>query len=228
MTIEERRERDRTRKAATRANRTPERQAADKEYLRNWRKLNPGYDAVRDATPERKAWNAEYEQRPERRASRNARQNAALAALPDKEREDRNVRMRDWRKNNPEKCKRPGRTKIDCQNPLVRLIKNLRRRLHHVMADNCKSAGTLALLGCSTDQFFGHLEIRFEPGMTWENYGPMWHVDHIRPCAAFDFSDPKQQRACFNWNNLQPLWAKENLMKSSKTSECKSLTGRHL
>lgn len=52
--------------------------------------------------------------------------------------------------------------------------------------------------------------------MTWENYGPVWHVDHIRPCASFDLQDPAQQRECFNFKNLQPLFAKENLKKGDR------------
>jgi hypothetical protein len=51
--------------------------------------------------------------------------------------------------------------------------------------------------------------------MSWKNYGK-WHIDHIRPCSSFDLSDPQQQRTCFNYSNLQPLWAKDNLNKSNK------------
>ena len=61
-----------------------------------------------------------------------------------------------------------------------------------------------------------HLEAQFKPGMTWDNYGLKgWHVDHIRPCASFDLRDPEQQRRCFHYTNLQPLWAEENLKKGS-------------
>lgn len=53
--------------------------------------------------------------------------------------------------------------------------------------------------------------------MTWENYGfYTWHIDHIRPCASFDLSDPEQQKICFNYKNMQPLWAHENLSKHAK------------
>lgn len=52
--------------------------------------------------------------------------------------------------------------------------------------------------------------------MTWDNLGSgekNWQIDHIIPCAKFDFSNPTHQRICFNYRNLQPLWAKENNKK---------------
>jgi hypothetical protein len=78
-----------------------------------------------------------------------------------------------------------------------------------------KSAQTLELIGCGVEELKRHLETHFLPGMSWDNYGE-WHIDHIRPCASFDLTDPAQQRACFNFKNLQPLWAKDNLSKGSK------------
>lgn len=78
-----------------------------------------------------------------------------------------------------------------------------------------KATNTWALIGCPKDFLKQHLESKFKPGMTWENYGPVWEIDHIRPCASFDLTDPQQQRECFNWSNLQPLFALENLKKGA-------------
>ena len=55
--------------------------------------------------------------------------------------------------------------------------------------------------------------------MDWENYGfgdNKWHIDHIIPCAAFDLTIPEQQKRCFHYTNLQPLWQRENLSKAKK------------
>jgi hypothetical protein len=101
--------------------------------------------------------------------------------------------------------------------PVFRLTRNIRRRVLKVLAGISKSAHTLELLGCIPEELWTHLESKFKPGMTWENYGfKGWHVDHIRPCASFDLTDPEQQRQCFHYTNLQPLWAKENLSKGPR------------
>jgi hypothetical protein len=72
------------------------------------------------------------------------------------------------------------------------------------------------LLGCSVEKFKQLMERKFRPGMTWKNHGHVWHLDHIRPIASFDLSDPIQQRRCFNYRNYQPLFRMENLKKSSR------------
>ena len=78
-----------------------------------------------------------------------------------------------------------------------------------------KKDSTIELLGCSIDELKIHLQNQFKEGMTWQNHGE-WHIDHIIPCAAFDLSKKENCLKCFNYKNLQPLWAHENLSKSDK------------
>ena len=78
-----------------------------------------------------------------------------------------------------------------------------------------KSRSMRELLGCSVQDLRAHLEKQFRPGMNWENHGE-WHIDHIRPCAAFDLTLVAEQKVCFHYLNLQPLWAEENMKKSAK------------
>lgn len=57
--------------------------------------------------------------------------------------------------------------------------------------------------------------------MSWDNYGRggrKWQIDHIKPCAYFDLTKPEDQRKCFHYSNLQPLWQKDNLEKRSSDS----------
>lgn len=103
----------------------------------------------------------------------------------------------------------------------------LRTRLHHELKklkkqlniNVTKCAKTLKLLGCSISELKIHLESKFQPGMTWENHGygdDCWHIDHILPCASFDLTQESEQRKCFHYTNLQPLWQRDNLKKSNK------------
>jgi len=96
--------------------------------------------------------------------------------------------------------------------PKARIVENLRRRTRAVLEGTNKSDNTLALIGCSPEKLKLYLETKFEDGMSWDNYGD-WHIDHIKPCCSFDLTKESEQRACFNYKNLQPLWAKDNLRK---------------
>ena len=78
-----------------------------------------------------------------------------------------------------------------------------------------KHSKTIELIGCDLKTVMDHIASQFTSGMCWSNHGE-WHIDHIRPCASFDLTDPKQQKKCFHWTNLQPLWAKDNLYKHTK------------
>jgi hypothetical protein len=76
---------------------------------------------------------------------------------------------------------------------------------------------TFELIGCSFDFLKEYLEKQFKPGMCWDNHGLHgWHIDHIIPCYEFDLTNPEEQRKCFHYSNMQPLWATENLKKWRK------------
>jgi hypothetical protein len=80
-----------------------------------------------------------------------------------------------------------------------------------------KTKKTLELLGCSWQEARDHIQSQFKEGMTWENHGFYgWHIDHIIPCSSFDLTDLEQQKKCFHYTNLQPLWWKDNISKGSK------------
>ena len=92
----------------------------------------------------------------------------------------------------------------------------LRCRVGAALKNNYKKAcSTMELVGCTIDELRTFLAAEFAEGMTWENYGD-WHIDHIRPCASFNLEDPEEQKKCFHWTNLQPLWAADNLAKSDR------------
>lgn len=94
-----------------------------------------------------------------------------------------------------------------------KLAKNLRARLSMAIR-TVKISSAVRDLGCSMDELRLHLENKFRPGMSWENYGD-WHIDHIRALATFDLTNKVQAKAASHYLNLQPLWAQENRMKGA-------------
>lgn len=97
---------------------------------------------------------------------------------------------------------------------LFRLTRSLKVRIYHAIKKEIKSASTIKLIGCNVSFLKDYLQSRFQKDMTWENYGA-WHIDHIKPCASFDLANPNEQKLCFHYSNLQPLWATDNKIKGS-------------
>ena len=93
-------------------------------------------------------------------------------------------------------------------------------RVHNALKykTTSKQNHTIDYLGCSSETLHSYLENQFTNGMNWENQG-LWHMDHIRPCSSFNFENEEEIKMCFHYTNLQPLWASDNLTKSSAFNE---------
>lgn len=77
-----------------------------------------------------------------------------------------------------------------------------------------KKQSIINLTGCTTEELKNHLEKQFKDGMSWDNYNYYgWHIDHIIPCEKFDLTNEEEQKKCFHYTNLQPLWRLENQSK---------------
>lgn len=158
---------------------------------------------------------------------RKRRRRASSARWYRRNREKAQAAVLRWRKNHPGKERGYAR-KSRANNRIkenayqrqrrmtsgsFRIAANLRRRVNKAIRGTDKSIRTLELLAMSMKEFRVYLQGQFRDGMGWENYGKTWHLDHIRPCASFDLTNPEQQRVCFRWDNIQPLLAIENMKK---------------
>jgi hypothetical protein len=95
----------------------------------------------------------------------------------------------------------------------------LRHRLYIALHGNHKSGSAVRDLGCSVEFLKNYLESKFQPEMTWDNWSPKgWHIDHIKPLSLFDLTDREQLLKACHYTNLQPLWAKDNLIKGTKVA----------
>lgn len=73
-------------------------------------------------------------------------------------------------------------------------------------------------LSYSVGELISHLEHKFKEGMTWQNYGKYWHIDHIKPVSWFKYTSPddKEFKMCWALSNLQPLEKHANLSKQNR------------
>jgi hypothetical protein len=117
-----------------------------------------------------------------------------------------------YRLNNPEKIKEKYKRQSLKINRRIR--DSLNKRIKGALFSK-KYKKTLDYVGCSIEELQKWFETLFKDGMSWDNYG-QWHIDHVKPCSSYDLSKEDQIIECFNWKNLQPLWAKDNLTKSNK------------
>jgi hypothetical protein len=68
-------------------------------------------------------------------------------------------------------------------------------------------------LGCTPPEYLKWISFNTSD-FTLENYGQIWHIDHIIPLNSADIED-ELFKLC-HYTNLQPLWAPENLSKGDK------------
>ena len=114
------------------------------------------------------------------------------------------------KKNNE---RRKSRKQAD---PNYKIAENLRSRMNAAIRNGQKAGSAVDDLGISVEAFRMYLAEQFEEGMTWENHGTLWHVDHIKPLCQFDLTDRDQFLEAANWMNQRPLWAIDNLKKISE------------
>ena len=79
-----------------------------------------------------------------------------------------------------------------------------------------KDGSDLKYFDYNLKDLYNHLEKQFKNGMTWDNYGTIWHIDHIIPQSWFDFSNKEEIKKCWSLDNLQPLLISENCRKGNR------------
>ena len=71
------------------------------------------------------------------------------------------------------------------------------------------------MVGCTPEFLKEYLEKQFKPGMTWQNYTRKgWHIDHRTPLDSA--KTPEDIEKLMHYTNLQPMWWRENIIKSNK------------
>lgn len=196
-----------------------------KDTARQWREKNP--DRVKESSERRIASGRSVEANRQflernpgygaKRYHKNKAKHGALCRQWSKKNPEHVAAVsKAWQKANREKLnqQRRDRNAID---PQFRVASSVRTRLWWIFRGGRKPEQTWDLVGCSLESLVEHLKAQFTPGMTVENFGrDGWHIDHIRPLASFDLTDPEQVKVACHYTNLQPLWATDNMSKGAK------------
>jgi len=125
-------------------------------------------------------------------------------------------RRRDAYKNKKNARKREMRI----ENPKTRLNDSISAMIRFALKEQKNGRHWENLTGYTLEQLVSHLEKQFQPGMSWDNYGE-WQIDHIIPISAFNFTRPEciDFKKCWALENLQPLWASENISKFNRLEQ---------
>jgi predicted nucleic acid-binding Zn ribbon protein len=106
---------------------------------------------------------------------------------------------------------------IQRQKPVSRLSGRLNHAMRRVLNGTRSRDNIWKYFDFTVSQLTNHLESQFTNGMSWDNMSG-WHIDHIRPISSFGYDSTEHPdfKKCWALNNLQPLWAQDNLRKGSK------------
>jgi len=192
------------------AERKERKKQRNKEYREANKQRNKEY---REANKQRvKQRNKEYREANKQRVKQRAKEY----------REANKERLKEYREVNKERVNQYAKEyqkQRRATDPCFKLALTIRKHLYRsIKGGAVKEYSSVLYLGCTIEQLKLHLESQFQPGMTWDNWSATgWHIDHVRPLASFDLTDPEQLKQACHYSNLQPLRAEDNLTKGART-----------
>lgn len=171
-------------------------------YRKRWKELNPGKD---------------YQYQKICKLRKPEQYKAAMVQYNLKTRDKKKQYGKEYRMANADKI-RARRKEMYKTNLSYRIANALRSRFRIALYAfrQQKRVSPVKYLGCSLDYFISYISNMFQHGMSWENYGCVWHLDHIRPLSSFNLEDQSQQEMAVHYKNIQPMFAIDNLRKGAK------------
>ncbi len=104
----------------------------------------------------------------------------------------------------------------DCErdDPTEKFKRYVRTRIYNCLLKR-KNKSSIDYLGCTSKEYLNWI-ITYNEEYTLDNYGKVWHIDHVIPISKFDLSKTEDQMIAFNWRNTMPLSKTENLKKNNR------------
>lgn len=160
-----------------------------------------------------KKWHAAYSQSDSRKASNKRRDQS----------EKGKVCRKRYATSAKGKAQTAAATREWKTQPGVRAQISMQEALRRMITIPGYDSSILNVMNCTREQFVAHLEVHWDGGMSWENYGYRggdykmgWDVDHTIPKSAYDHSDPEETRKAWDLRNLKPMWHAKNLQKTNR------------
>ena len=158
----------------------------------------------------------EWQKKKSRESARSYRENVK------KDRKKYNIILknaREYKRLNKDKLRPDAgkRHKKWLKNPRNKLSQGISTSITRGLKNGKEGKNWREFVDFTIDELKKHLEKQFKSGMSWENYGE-WHIDHKKPVSMFNFNSPEDPefKLCWCLANLQPLWAKDNIIKGNK------------
>lgn len=152
-----------------------------------------------------------------------ARINERNRAYHKKNRDKMALYKKEYRLRNKEKLNE-GQKLYYKKNPEAHLARLARHRLIKILGgQKPRGISVVRLFGCTLPSLRRHIERQFEKGMTWENRGKVWHLDHIVPIAHFH-----DKIEANHFSNLRPMFAEKNIQKGARVSGFFIFRGKRL
>lgn len=99
-------------------------------------------------------------------------------------------------------------------NPIYKITVAIRKNIHAYTKRFGKIKNkkhTENILKCDFQTFKEHIEKLFTKEMCWDNYGHIWHIDHIIPISLAETLE--EFYILNNFTNLRPMLANDNIKK---------------
>lgn len=173
----------------------------------------------------------EFSARPDQLRKRSEKEKARLAAMTDEQRavkleymsqwyEDNQVWVKKYREENADRLRFLSNRSVarrKANDPVFAMLCHCRAMLNKMLTryGMKKSDRTMAMLGYGPGDLVDRLESQFKDGMGWHNRKE-WHIDHICPTSKLMAAGVTDMSIINHLDNLQPMWAKENISKSAK------------
>lgn len=189
------------------------------ESMKKWREKNPDYMKNYGQSEKSKEYHKQYykensqvykDRKKEWRANNPEREKETRLKYNQENKEKINEYHRKWKENK-------RNTDIN-----YKLQSNMSRRIRYelnALLKGKKVKRTTEYIGCSIEELKEYLQTKFTNGMSWENYGSIWHIDHRIPCSSWNFESDFESNCCWNYRNLQPMLASENQSKYDTYNE---------